>query len=357
MVSEIENHVKSKPVDETVIKVRDWATRATLDIIGLSGMGQDFGALRNPDNRLNQQYRRVFPEEEDNIVRIFKAIVMNFDMHFFILLPLPRNREISKASQYIRSVARQAIRRKKEKIANGEDRTVDILSVALESGDFTEEGLVDQMMTFLAAGHETIAAALQWAVYALCKYPGVQSRLRKEIRSNLAPVSGNNSISFPPQQVVIDGLPYLNAVCNEVLRYWPPIQFTFRQAVNDTTILGEFIPKGTHLILSPEATNRSSMLWGPDAGQFNPDRWLNDGKVNSTGGAKNNYANMTFIHGSRSCIGQSFARSELACLVTLRVGRFEMEFKGGNVPEETIVTGTAAPKDGVVARLKVLDVW
>jgi hypothetical protein len=80
MVSEIENHVKSKPVDETVIKVRDWATRATLDIIGLSGMGQDFSALRNPDNRLNQQYRRVFPEEEDNIVRIFKAIVMNFDI-------------------------------------------------------------------------------------------------------------------------------------------------------------------------------------------------------------------------------------------------------------------------------------
>src|ERR1700761_6739873 len=125
MVYEMENHIKSRPADEAGIKVRDWATRVTLDIIGLSGMGQDFDAMRNPGNMLNQQYRRVFPEEEDNIVRAFKALVMHFDMYFLALLPLPHNRAVRDASRYIRSVAKQLIERKKENIGKGEDRAVD----------------------------------------------------------------------------------------------------------------------------------------------------------------------------------------------------------------------------------------
>ena len=360
MAYEMQNHIKSRPENEAVIKVRDWATRVTLDIIGLSGMGQDFDAMRNPGNILNQQYRRIFPEEENNIVRVSKAIVMHFDMYFLALLPLPHNRAVHQAAQYIRSVAKQLILRKKKGMEKGEDRMVDILSVALASGGFTEEGLADQMMTFLAAGHETVATAFQWAAYALCKYPAVQSRLREEIRSNLPPAFGKNTFAFAPRPEAIDRLAYLQAFCSEVLRYWPPISSTFRQAVRDTTILDEFIPQGTHIIVSPEATNRSSWLWGPDARLFNPDRWLNnDGKsANNTGGAKNTYANMTFLHGPRSCIGQGFARAELACLVAVLVGRFEMEFKdGANVREETIVTATAAPRDGVVVRLNVLDGW
>ena len=93
---------------------------------------------------------------------------------------------------------------------------MDILSVALESGGFTDENLIDQLMTFLAAGHETTASAMTWAAYLLAKHPEVQTRLRAEIRENLPSISDTDTTV---SSVDIDRLPYLTAVCNEVLRY------------------------------------------------------------------------------------------------------------------------------------------
>ena len=140
----------------------------------------------------------------------------------------------------------------------------------------------------------------------MCKYPSIQSRLREEFRSNLPPAFGKNTFSFAPRPDTIDRVAYLNAFCSEVLRFWPPLSSTFRQAVRDTAILDEFTSRGTHIIVSPEATNRSSWLWGPDAHLFNPNRRLNsDGKsTNNAGGAKNTYANMTFLMALAAALGR-----------------------------------------------------
>ena len=89
---------------------------------------------------------------------------------------------------------------------------VDIISVALRSGTFTEENLIDQMMTFLAAGHETTATALQWTIYALCKHPDIQARLREEIRTKLPSVSSGSLEGI--SAATLESLPYLNAVSN-----------------------------------------------------------------------------------------------------------------------------------------------
>lgn len=172
---------------------------------------------------LNQQYRRVFPEEEDSIVRIFKAIVMHFDLYFQAQLPLPHNRAIRQAAGYIRSVAKRFIQQKKERREKEEDRAVDILSVALADGVFSGEGLADQMMTFLAAGHETVANALQWAACALSRYPDIQSRLRQEVRSNLPAIPGKNVFLVSPRAEVIVQLPHLNAFCSEVFGLASPL--------------------------------------------------------------------------------------------------------------------------------------
>ena len=85
----------------------------------------------------------------------------------------------------------------------------------------------------------------------------------------------------------------------------------------------------------PWAINRDPAHWGPDAGIFNPDRWMGPGRAGS-GGASSNFAFMTFFHGPRSCIGESFARTEMACLLAVLVGRFEMELEdpAGEFQEE-----------------------
>ena len=248
------------------------------------------------------------------------------------------------------------IREKKVKLANKEQLDIDILSVALDSGHWTDEQLVDQMMTFLAAGHETTASALTWAIYMLCIHPDMQTRLRQEVRERLPPLDGRGSIT----SLDIDHMPYLNAVCNEVLRYLSPVPQTVREAAHDTTILGQPVPKGTRIAIAPWATNRDPALWGPDASQFNPDRWMPKGegdKSAASGGASNNFAFLTFLHGPRSCIGQSFAKAEFACILAAWVGRFEFDLQNEEDRDENnieIKGGiTARPAKGMHVRVKL----
>lgn len=335
-----------------VIEFAGWASRATLDIIGVAGMGQDFNAIQDPNTELNATYRKVFkPSREAQLLGMLSLFLPIWVVR---ALPVQRNDDIVVASATVRRVCRQLIQQKQEKLNKKEKRVdVDILSVALESGGISEDNLVDQLMTFLAAGHETTASAMTWAVYTLCKHPEIQSRLRAEVREHLPSIDDSFTIVTDK---VLDKLPYLHAVCSELLRVYSPVPLTLREAAKDTTIIGQFVPKGTKVILAPWAVNMSKELWGEDASDFNPDRWLGPGRTN-TGGAESNYAFLTFLHGPRSCIGQAFAKAEFACLLAATVGRFEMELEDKNMV--VVIKGgiTARPKDGLRVIMRPVQGW
>jgi cytochrome P450 len=183
----------------------------------------------------------------------------------------------------------------------------------------------------------------------LSQHPRVQDRLRAECNAALAhtPTAEVGAATFEPEN-----MPFLAAVCNETLRLYPPAPSTARHAVVDTMVGGVRVPKGTSATISPWAINRSRALWGADAAEFNPDRWLEESNA-ATGGAEGPYAFLTFLHGPRSCIGQSFARLEVKCLLTALVTRFRFE---PAEPGQKIGVGgfvTIKPQGGL--RLKVHD--
>ncbi|RKF55520.1 Cytochrome P450 monooxygenase FUM15 [Golovinomyces cichoracearum] len=342
---------------DTVIEVSDWASRATLDIIGIASFGRDFNAIRDPNTSLNKTYRKVFkPSRQAQILGLLNLF---FPGWIVAKIPISRNGEIEAAAAVIRDTCRSMIRLKKEKLQSKQLNDPDILSIALENGDFTEENLIDQMMTFLAAGHETTSNALTWAVYLLSLHPSCQTRLRAEIRANLPKLNPIELIGSSQ----IDNLRYLNAVCNEVLRYYPPVSLTMRVAAHETTILGHRVPKDVTIIVSPWAVNRSKELWGPDVNTFNPERWLpsDTNPHPADGGATSNYSFLTFIHGPRSCIGQKFSKGELACLLAAWVGRFEFELNDKReIKEENLqIMGglTVKPGKGLFMKTKIVDGW
>lgn len=328
------------------IDVVEWASRCTLDIIGVAGLGYDFGATQNSNNPLVQKYRTVFtPSASGRMLLLLSAFLPRWLVEN---LPMERNREFKVATSTIRQACKDLIQEKKVKLANKELQDVDILSIALESGQFSDENLEDQMMTFLAAGHETTATAMTWALYLLSKHQDVQQKLRDEIRANLP---GMDDDAAAISSLDIDRLPYLNGVCNEVLRFYSPVPQTVREAVHDTTLAGQPIPRGTKVMVSPWATNKDPALWGGDAAEFNPERWidtLESGQrvANNHGGASTNYAFLTFLHGPRSCIGASFAKAEFACLLAGWVGRFSFEMKDKELLDEDKLN----IRSGIVAR-------
>ncbi|KAL8864779.1 MAG: hypothetical protein Q9174_007226, partial [Haloplaca sp. 1 TL-2023] len=333
-----------------VLNIAEFSSRATLDIIGSAGMGHDFNSIENPHNELARKYRELFePTASARLLGIIGFILPGVVTR---ALPVKRNDTIREGAATIRRICREIIKETKAKLNSAKERSKDIVSIAIESAGFSDEELVDQMMTFLAAGHETTATAMVWALYELCRNFENQTRLRQEIRANLPSLdSPDFHLNGTP-----DKLPLLHAVCNEVLRVHPPVGLTLREAAVNTSIQGQYIPAGTKIILAPAATNVSTKLWGEDAKAFRPERWLQPGQTNS-GGAASNYSFLTFLHGPRSCIGQQFARAEFAALLAAMIGRFEIELaqpeKGINIQAGL----TSRPEGGLPVRIKVVEGW
>lgn len=334
--------------DHIELETHGWFSRCALDIIGTVGLGRDFGAVQDQNNPLAKTYDVVM--KPNRMAALFAVLRLVFPDWLVNLLPTRRNNVINDASQHIRGVCRGLVRDKKARLEKGEQPDPDILSTALQGGGFTEEQTVDQAMTFLAAGHETVASTMAWAMYALCQNPEAQRKLRKEVRERLPSVDSGKGVTSAD----IEAMPYLSAVCNEVLRLYPPVPLTVRQPLRDTTIQGLPVRKGTRVVICAWGTNRSHHYWGPTGDEFRPERWLDEtqkqgeegtadddddnvegaGKSGSRGGANlggstSLYANLTFLHGPRSCIGQAFARAEFACLLAAFIGRFEVEFPEG----------------------------
>jgi len=328
--------------DQSAIEVVKWWKRVTLDIIG-----QDFEARKDDASPLYQAYREMSKMSWQS------AVIFILPQWAVDTIQARTDKLMDKASEVIRSRCRELIRIKHEKMAKNNLTEHDILSVAIQSGGFTQDQLLDQLMNFLVAGHETVAVSMTWAVYALCQHPTVQTKLRAEIRKNLPSPAGFSDVTSAD----IDKLPYLNAVCNEVFRFYPILPRTLREAVVDTSLVGVPIPKGSMLILVPSAVHRSRAMWGDRADVFDPERWMES----ASGGATSNYAFMTFLQGPRACIGTSFARGEFACLLAGFVGRFEFELNDVREMDEKNfkVSGgiTVGPVNGLDVKLRVVEGW
>ncbi|KAI4102092.1 MAG: hypothetical protein LQ345_007385 [Seirophora villosa] len=353
LVSAIMNPTQSpsnpNPDASMNIEVNQWASRAALDIIGQGGFGQSFNAIQDPDNPLSRTYRDMRPGRAGQFLGVLGFLLPQWLVR---RLPFLRNDKIKRSSEFLRSFCRSTIESKRRKPQTEITSEFDILTVAIHSGAFSDEDLVDQMMTFLAAGHETTASALTWAIYLLAKHPQIQKSLREEVRSLLPHPSES------PGPVVtsetIEKISHLDMICREVLRLFPPVAVTIRVAMKDTTICGHFIPQNTTIMIPPWAVNANTELWGSDAAEFKPERWQRRSTINpsSADSKSTNYQFLTFLHGPRSCIGQSFAMGELHCLLAAWVRAFETELQDPSfVP---VVKGgiTAKPKDGLHVRVK-----
>ncbi|KAL7265815.1 hypothetical protein RUND412_011658, partial [Rhizina undulata] len=281
-----------------VVEMNRWTSLVTLDIIGEAGFGYNFHALESanldgsvPDSgedasELSKAYRTIFTQTRQ--ARMLGLANLFFPSWLIRNLPTQRNRDIERCTKILRKVSLEIIHRKKQKLFGKEknkaytqgmadDNDNDILSVMIRSGDYDrpkdEDTLIDQMMTFLAAGHETTSTALVWALHILSlkEHRDIQSRLRDEIRTAY-PQGLPESVSYEQ----IESLKYLRQVTSEVLRFFPPVPATMRVAKEDTTLGNEFIPKGTIAMIVPAATNKNRLLWGEDADEFRPERWQDD---------------------------------------------------------------------------------
>lgn len=178
----------------------------------------------------------------------------------------------------------------------------------------------------------------------------MQCKVREEIRQALSAESLTEHTT--DLAGILERLPYLNGVIRETLRLYPTVPLTMREAIQDTHLGDQLIPKGTVIVLSIWLMNRSPEVWGPTAANFHPERWITNGRPNQNGGASSNYEFLTFLHGPRSCIGQGFAKAEMRCLLTTMIASFswDLAMDDSKVLPRGVVT--IKPGNGLYIKLK-----
>ncbi|KAK5662466.1 hypothetical protein OQA88_8377 [Cercophora sp. LCS_1] len=330
------------------VEMNGWASKVTIDIIGIAAFGREFNVLTNPDDPLINNYDELLKPGKTKF--LYFLLSATFSRNFVRMLPWKVAQTFEKTTFNIKSICAQLVRDKTEAVAKNADDHFDILSLLIKSNNFSESELVDQLLTFLAAGHETTSSVFTWATYLLAIHPDVREALRQEIQSAFPQFP-----NVPPGTELsstLENLPYLNGVLNETLRLYPTVPVTVRVATKDTTLAGYPVQEGSEIVLSPWLVNRYTEIWGPEATKFRPERWTTDGKVNNTGGVASNYAQLTFLHGPRACIGQGFAKAELRCLLAAFAARFDWNL---GMKEEDVLPGgviTIRPVNGMWLNLR-----
>lgn len=247
---------------EQRINVTDDFTRLTLDSIALCAMGKRFNSFYSEEMHPFVGAMVRFLVESG--ARARKTRIEAFIWR-------EPERQYWKDIEDMKSVCKELIEHRR---SNPVDKK-DLLNAMLFGRDpktkerLTDESVVNNMITFLIAGHETTSGLLSFVTYYLIKHPEVYEKARKEVDS----VVGTGPVTVDH----ITKMPYLEAIMRETLRLNPTapgISITVHPDQGDQVIGGGkyFIPKGTSLFCNLPSVGRDQSVFGEDAEDFRPER-------------------------------------------------------------------------------------
>ena len=271
----------------------------TLRIVGRTLFGtqlsQDLDTIRRTGLVLNEHFRS----------RLYSLMILVPDG-----LPTPGNLRYQRALRELNELVFRIIGERRASGEPGDDLLGMLLAARDEDGrGMDDRQLRDEVLTLLLAGHDTTALALTWAWVLLSRHPHVESRLHAEL---------DEFVDKPPGPADLPRLKYADAVITETLRLYPTAWVIAREALRDTTIGGQRVPKGTSVLIIGWAMHRDPRFF-EDPDDFRPERWL-------SGLAERlpRLAYLPFGGGQRVCIGSSFAQMEGTLVLSTLAQRFSL---------------------------------
>ncbi|KAM6972440.1 cytochrome P450 4V8 [Aplochiton taeniatus] len=182
-----------------------------------------------------------------------------------------------------------------------------------EGNKLSHEDIQEEVDTFMFRGHDTTAAAMNWAIHLLGSHPDVQKKVQQELQDVLG-------VSDRPINVEdLKKLQYLECVVKESLRLFPSVPFFARSICEDCVISGFKVPEGVNALIMPYALHRDPNTF-PDPEEFRPERFLPENSIR-----RHPYAFIPFSAGLRNCIGQRFAMMEEKVILASILRSFNIE--------------------------------
>lgn len=200
-----------------------------------------------------------------------------------------------------------------------------------ETGEALSAAVIrDNVLTFLAAGTETTANTLSWALYLLSQDHAARDRIEAEV----------DALDGPLTAAQLPQLPWTRAVIDETLRLYPTAPLIQRMAIEADELHGVKIPAGSLVVYAPWVLHRHKQLWD-DPEAFRPERFLPGARETI-----DRFAYLPFGAGPRVCIGSSFALQEAVVSLASIVRRARLTLLPGTIvmPEHRI---TLRPRGGL----------
>ena len=253
-------------------------------------------------------------------------------------LPQPRQRANRRAVLALREAVARLLR---ERRASGLEPH-DLMQSLMRAHDpetghaMNDEQLIDNLLTFYLAGHETTAKALTWTLYLLARSPHWTAALKDEIARVTA--------GAPVSAADIERLVLVQQVLKESMRLYPPVPLMTRQAVGDAQLGPHPIANGTSVVMSIYAIHRHRARWNdPDA--FDPERFAPPREAQIP-----RYQYMPFGAGPRICIGMVFAMLEATAMLATFLQRARFAPVEGYEPLP-VARVTLVPRGGMPLRV------
>ncbi|KAJ1305501.1 hypothetical protein OPQ81_000508 [Rhizoctonia solani] len=343
----------SKEVD-----VFPWATAAALDLVGEAGLGYAFNSFSGVRNEysaaikiVTQSFGKIGP-----LIQILPYVhrigTPGFRQWVLSIIPSKTIQQLRHAVSLQNGQAEEVLRARQASLSAGNDlsseagRGRDIMTLLMKANEsqgsesyIDRKSMIGHMNVFIFAGHETTSTAVARILEVLAHRPNVQARLREELRKYF---------EANPNQTHHDALlelPYLDGTVRETLRLYPPVITLSRVCEADAVLPLDYpvdtpsgkitsipIKKGTRILMSNTYFNRNQAIWGEQANEFLPERWIGH-KIDEVTRAGSRLPGvfssmMTFGSGSYACIGFKFAVMEIKVMLAELISNFEFEPAG-----------------------------
>jgi cytochrome P450 len=296
-------------VPGAVRRVDDDTTRAAFSVIAETMLHSDDPAVTAALERSNSDY----------------LLPMSWPAVYGMLglpqrLPYPRRGVRRDAERDMRASVGNLVRERRRQTATRVDLMTRLLAARdPESGQsMSDERMVDNLLAFLLAGHETTAKSLAWMLYLVARSPAWESRLLEEITA----VAG----CAPVEAAHVERLTATAMFIKEAMRLYPPISSLVRVATKDVDLAGTAVRAGSLIVIPIFAIHRHRLLWD-DPHRFDPQRFAPEAEARLV-----RYQYMPFGAGPRICIGASFAMLEATIMLATFVRAARFEVPAGHVP-------------------------
>ncbi|KAJ4892648.1 hypothetical protein Rs2_19442 [Raphanus sativus] len=328
--------------EKLVVDLEDVFQRFTFDTTFVLATGYDPGCLSLEMPEI--EFARALDDAEEAI--FYRHVKPEMVWKMQRLIGLGDELKLKRAHAILDRACFKCISSKRDEISRGTNNisSKDLLTSYLNV-DTTKYKLLnpnddkflrDTVLSFMLAGRDTTGSALTWFFWLLCKNEEAITKILQEINKNIssgtktdAANSKDDYDSFNPQE--LKKLVYLHGAICEALRLYPPVPFQHKSPTKtDVLPSGHKVDAGSKILFCLYPLGRMKSVWGEDALEFKPERWITD---NGTSVHEPSYKFLSFNAGPRTCLGKEVAMMQMKTVAVKIIQNYDIKVVEGHKVE------------------------